>query len=304
LNSNLADNDNLIYDRREKKIVSEIVLGGGLLGLAYKPVLRHFSEWVLFRYGLMSRLLGWYCDLRLSRSKIAHTIEVLKLDCSEFRDDVSSFKTFNQFFYRHLRPEVRPFSLDSNVLVAPADARYTFMQELDGETFVPIKGVDFTVKELLGGEFNDEIDFSAGSMFIARLCPADYHRYHYPTNGKVLRHWLISGRYHSVNPIALALGIKVFTHNYRQVTLLDLDNFGKVAFVEVGAFGVSGIEQTHTDGEFKKMDEKGYFTYGGSTIVMIFERGKVQFDDDILRKTTEGYESLIRVGESIGLLQQ
>ena len=112
--------------------------------------------------------------------------------------------------------------------------------------------------------------------------------------------WEIDGRLHSVNSMVLSLGIPVFDQNRRVVTLLDLERFGRVAFIEVGAFGVAGIVNTHEGPAFRKMDEKGLFKFGGSTLVLLFEPGRMVFDDDVLAHSDEGLETLVRVGETLG----
>ncbi|MCK5804532.1 MAG: phosphatidylserine decarboxylase [Lentisphaeria bacterium] len=290
-----------IYDRRTGEIVVEKVLGDGLMRLAYRPIMRPISEWLLFRNYLISRLLGAYADSRLSRGRIEGTIASLGLDVSEFRDPVDSFHCFNDFFIRHLRPEARPFDASPEVFCSPAECRLMLYPALDGGTCVPVKGVSFTVEALLGEKGRSEAArFDGGALVVFRLCPIDYHRYHFPADGCVAESWEIDGRLHSVNSMVLSLGIPVFDRNRRVVTLLDFERFGRVAFVEVGAFGVAGIVNTHEGEPFRKMDEKGYFKFGGSTLVLLFEPGRVQFDDDLIAHSGEGFETLVHVGETLG----
>ncbi len=290
-----------VFDRRRGTCFRETVLGDGLLRLAYSAPLRGVSQWVLFRHGLWSRLLGWYADCSGSRGRIRRTIAQLGLDESEFRDPVSSFASFNEFFFRHLRAGARPFDPAPNRLSSPADCRLLVFPRLAGATCVPVKGREFTVAGLLGPGHEAEADaFVGGALMICRLCPADYHRYHYPAAGREAGDWAVPGALNSVNPLALELGLGVFAENRRQVTLLDLEAYGRCAFVEVGAFGVAGIVQTHARGPFAKMAEKGYFKFGGSTLVLVFRAGAVSFDDDLCRHSAAGTEVLIRCGETIG----
>lgn len=291
----------LIFDRRQGEYCRETVLGDRWLRLAYSAPLRGVSQWVLFRHALWSRLLGWYADCRCSRRRIRRAIQELQIDESEFRDPVSSFTTFNQFFYRHLRDGVRSFDSAPGRLSAPADCRLLVFPRLDGETCVPVKGRAFTVPGLLGpGHDADAAIFAGGSLAVCRLCPADYHRYHYPASGTEVTHWRVRGALNSVNPVALELGLPVFTENRRAVTLLDFEGFGRGAFIEVGAFGVAGIVQTHPHGAFAKMAEKGYFRFGGSTLVLVFTPGALEFDPDLVQHSAQGIEALVRCGETVG----
>lgn len=290
-----------IVDRRSGRRVTEVVLGDRWMRLAYAAPLRPLTRMTLFRWAFCSRLMGWYADRPRSRRGIRRTIAALGIDTAEFRDPVESFSTFNEFFYRHLRPEARPFDPSPDALLSPADCRLLVMPELTGETCVPVKGRAFTVPALLGPGHTDLAErFRGGALAVCRLCPADYHRYHYPAGGTETQHWAVPGRFDSVNPMALALGLEVFTHNRRQISLLDLDVFGTCAFVEVGAFGVAGIVQTHARGPFARMAEKGYFTFGGSTLVLVFTPGSVAFADDLVDNSRAGLETLVRCGETIG----
>lgn len=291
----------LIYDRTTGQQVQETVLGDTLLRLAYSWPCRWASEWILFRNYMVSRMLGHYADSRLSRRRIAPTIAQLGLDTSEFRDPVSSFRTFNDFFTRQLRPGARPFAADPASICSPADCRLLVYPWLGNGECVMVKGHSFTVAGLLGkrGEPYAQ-QFANGALAICRLCPADYHRYHYPAEGSTLDAWELDGRLHSVSPLALSLNIPIFDQNRRVVNLLALARFGPVAFVEVGAFGVAGIVQTHRQPEFERGQEKGFFRFGGSTIVLVFRLGTAVFDEDIVAHSAEGIETLVRCGERIG----
>lgn len=291
----------LIYDRVSRQQVRETVLGDGLLRLAYSRPCRWASEWLLFRNYLVSRLLGRYADCRCSRRRIAPTIAQLGIDESEFLQPASSYRTFNEFFTRQLKPGARPFAPDPASLCSPADCRLLVYPRLPEGHCIPVKGHPFSVAGLLGptGEATAR-QFDNGALAICRLCPADYHRYHYPAEGNTLDAWELDGRLHSVSPLALALRIPIFDQNRRSVSLLALARFGPVAFVEVGAFGVAGIVQTHRKPVFERGDEKGYFRFGGSTIVLVFRPGAAVFDDDLVAHSAAGIETLVRCGERIG----
>lgn len=141
--------------------------------------------------------------------------------------------------------------------------------------------------------------FIGGALAIVRLCPADYHRYHFPASGRISAAKDLPGALHSVNPIALGAGPDVFGENKRSWTLIDTDTIDSYAFVEVGAFGVGSIINTRTSGAVQKMDEKGYFKFGGSTVVVVFEPGRVQFSDDLVTNSAKGRETLVKVGQPL-----
>jgi phosphatidylserine decarboxylase len=291
-----------VYDRRAKTTFEEVVLGDRLMRWAYEGPMSGLLRRILFQTGFLSRVLGVYADSFLSRGRIRPTIEGLGIDESEFAAPTRSFRTFNEFFCRHLRDNARPFDPAPDAFCSPADCRLLVIDPLRGKTCVPVKGAAFSLPELFGpGHEKDAAEFAGGSLAVFRLCPADYHRYHFPADGHVSGRWHISGRLDSVNPLALALNIPVFTHNKRIVTLLDLDRFGPAAFIEVGAFGVGAIEETHSGTAFAKGDEKGVFKFGGSTIIVILRGNVVRYDSDILTQSRNGVETRVLAGERIAV---
>ena len=132
-----------------------------------------------------------------------------------------------------------------------------------------------------------------------RLCPSDYHRYHFPCTGTLSHYEDIAGALHSVNPIALASGADVFGANKRSLTVIETESFGSLAYLEVGAFGVGSIVNTKREGPVEKMDEKGYFKFGGSTVVLVFEPGKIKFSEDLVANSAGGRETLVKVGQDL-----
>ncbi len=299
--SKRTDRVTRVYDRRTGSLVEERVLGDALMRLAYLGPGRALFSLLFFRTAWFSRLLGRYADCRCSRRRIAGTVRDLGIDMSECRDPLESFRTFNEFFYRRLKDGARPFDPDPAVLCSPADCRISVFPRLAGDTCVPVKGKEYTLSALFGpAKAERATAFSGGSLAVCRLCPADYHRFHYPGAGTTVERWEVDGRLHSVHPLVLGLGIPVFVENRRVVSLLRLVNLGPTAFVEVGAFGVGGMVQTHVETSFRKMAEKGYFRFGGSTIILVFEEDAVRFDEDLREQSAAGLETLVKAGERIG----
>lgn len=292
-----------VVDRRSGRRFEETVLGGGMIRLAYRSPVSPLARLLLFRNGLVSRLLGWYADSALSRRRIAPTIRQLGIDMSDFVVPPGGYRSFNEFFIRALKPGARPFDAAPDTIASPADCRLLAYEKLRRETCFPVKGVPFTVEALLGRAPSGTdwaSRFHGGVLFVARLCPADYHRFHFPCAGRVAERWPVRGRYESVNPFPLACGAEPFSRNKREVAILETDAAGTVAYVEVGAFGVGRIRQTHAGPAFAKMDEKGLFEFGGSTVVLVFEPGRFTPAADIAANSRNGDETLVRAGDTIG----
>ena len=290
------------YDRATGRLRHETVLGDKWLRFAYLSPLRGMLRWPLFGCGAFSRLMGVYLDSGLSRKKIEPTIRQLGIDMADFIVPEGGFRSFNDFFARPLRAGARPLPADPAALPSPAECRLTVYPELRGDQVVPVKGAPYTVAELLGGACADFAGaFEGGALMVCRLCPADYHRYHCPANGRLVKYARLRGKYHSVNPLALHLGLKVFTQNLRTVSIMDLEGLGRCAYIAVGAFGVASIHDLLHEGEaFHAGDTAGWFTFGGSTVIMAFPKGTVAFDDDILQHSAQGIETLVRVNAQIG----
>ena len=256
-------------------------------------------SFLFFRNSVFSSFLGMYSDTSLSRRHIRGTVEKLKIDPAEFLEPVESFRTFNDFFIRRLKPERRPFDPSPKTLASPADGRILVYPQVLNNTLIPVKGKHFSIAALLQ---QDAADFNNCSLMIVRLCPADYHRFHFPCDAKIISTKKYPGTYHSVNPIALAANINVFCHNKRILTLLHNDFFGKIAMIEIGAFGVGGIVQTYEKNNVSKCQEKGYFKFGGSTIILIFQKDRVLFSPDLVENSVTGYETFVRMGETVAVM--
>lgn len=282
------------YRRGSDQKEEEIILGGGLMRWAYQSRAGRALTGFLFNRRWPSRLAGWYADSRWSRRQIAPVIRNLGIDTGELDAPVESYATFNAFFTRRLKPGARPFALEPAEVASPADGRVLVYPQLQQTTLLPIKGKSFTVDALLG---MPAAGYAGGSLAVVRLCPADYHRFHFPCDARVIAQRRIPGRYHSVNTLVVAMGVDVFSENERQVTLLENEQLGEFALVEVGAFGVGSIVQTFTGAEVRKGEEKGYFQYGGSTIVLLFRRERVEFCPDLIAHSAEGIETFLRAGE-------
>ncbi len=291
-----------VYDRSSKSVEEEPVYGESYLSFLYgnSPFSRTFGA--LLRYlvshlPILSALYGKLQKLPCSRKKIKPFIDKYHVDASEFEKPVDQFTSFNDFFIRKLRPGVRPIAATKAVL--PADARYTIIPLISKAEFL-VKGRAFNLNEFLGCPKLAE-QFSDGSMIIARLCPLDYHRFHFPCDGVAGTPKFINGYLYSVNPIALHQNWKILSENRRMLTLLESESFGTVAMVEVGATCVGEITQTFPDNTtIHKGMEKGFFSFGGSAMVLLFQKGSIQFSDDLL-EIPEGLEIVGKLGQPLSV---
>lgn len=218
------------------------------------------------------------------------------MDTSIFAEPPESFRSFNDFFTRKLKPASRPISNAKAVI--PADGRYLFYQDIGKADGFVVKGQKFSLAKLLGSEELAQT-YKDGSMLIARLCPCDYHRFHFPIDCKASPARLINGVLFSVNPWALAHNVTYLTENKRMITELESDQFGKVMYIEIGATNVGSIVQTYDANVLqKKGDEKGYFEFGASCVIVLFEKGKIEFNADLL-SGPEHQEVLCLMGQSL-----
>ena len=284
------------YDRQTGELCREKVMGDALIKWAYQTLSGKILSKFIFGSSIISKIIGRYFDSSLSKSKIEKTIIDLGIDESEFALPKEQFTSFNDFFTRKLKDDARPFSNDKNHFISPADGRLLVYDNIGSSSKINVKGINSSFEHL----FSRKIDeFDNGKIAVVRLCPADYHRYHFPCAGKVVEEVNLSGEYHSVNPVALAEVDNLFCLNKRSYTIIDTNDFGRIAYMEVGAFGVAGIHKTFEGRDVNRMQEKGYFDFGGSTIVIVFQKNKINFSDDLLQHSSEGVETLVKVGETI-----
>jgi phosphatidylserine decarboxylase len=289
------------YDRYKKEMETEKVYGEPWLRLAYDNPIGRFAVWLLIRRRLFSWYYGWRMNRRGSDMLVFKFVTDYNVDVSEFAKSPFDFKTFNQFFHRALRPESRPIAQGAGVAVMPADGRHLAFHDVDSAQGFYVKGAKFTLAELLGDEDLAK-RFSRGSMLISRLCPSDYHRFHFPASGIPSEAKLIKGSLYSVSPIALRRNIKYLVMNKRFLTLIDTPEFGSIAMIEVGATNVGSIVQTFTPKQaVVKGVEKGLFAFGGSCVITLFAEGRMMFDTDLLAQSEQCIETYARMGDHLGV---
>ena len=216
---------------------------------------------------------------------------------SEVLHPVDAFKNFNEFFYRELKPGARPCSAPDNprIIVSPADSRSVVFNRMDEATKIWVKGREFSIDRLLGNAYPEDAKrYTNGALGIFRLAPQDYHRFHIPVDGVMGTPKTIDGEYYTVNPMAIRSALDVYGENIRVVVPIDSITHGRVMVICVGAMMVGSTIITRKAGEnVKRAEELGYFKFGGSTILVLFEEGSMKFDDDLVDNSNGALETLV-----------
>ncbi len=238
--------------------------------------------------------------LRRSRGRISEFCDKYGVDISEFASPIDTFNSFNEFFVRKLKAEVRPIESNDGDIVFPADGRHIGFPNLSEVDGIYAKGQRFDVETLL---FDPKLGkrFREGSAVISRLCPVDCHRFHYPVSGETNTQVALDGPLRSVSPLALRKGIWRLFSNRRFLTRIENPDIGCVIMVEIGATCVGSIRQTGgRDGSAKRGEEKGYFEFGGSAIITLFESGRVVLAEDLVENTRRSMELYAHYGDRMG----
>jgi phosphatidylserine decarboxylase len=284
------------YDRESGLLKTEKVAAEKWLVWLYNNPVGEATLWTLVKRKVVSSIYGNMMDRPSSTKKIQPFVEEFDIDISTFQKQ--EFNSFNDFFTRKLKDDARPVDTNSTIIVSPADGKLLAYADISNSDFI-IKGYRFDILAFL-----NNVDLAQkyldGTLVIIRLAPFDYHRFHFPISGKVSPITRIDGDYYSVNPLALHKIIEIFCLNKREFIIISNSLFGDVVMAEVGATMVGSIIQTYTGDFVKKGEEKGYFKFGGSSVVLLFEKNKIRIDDDLLINTLKGYETAIKEGEKIG----
>ena len=285
------------YDRCKSDFETEKVYGDKWLRFIYHNPVGRLSLWLLVKRKIFSKWYGWRMNRHSSAKKIIPFINNFKLDETEFLDKVSSFKSFNEFFYRKLKPESRPINRESGSVVFPADGRHLAIENISSSSQVYAKGQFFNLEKLLNSADLSK-KYANGDLIISRLCPTDYHRFHFPVSGKLSEIQLIDGYLKSVNPIALRKNLGIFWENKRYLTKIENPDLGEVIVVLIGATCVGSV---HISAEIHKHysigDELGYFSFGGSCLITLFQPDKIKIDKELAKITNDGYEIYAKFGD-------
>lgn len=288
-------------ERKTGEIKVEKVPGEKYLKFLYYNPLGELPLNLVVKKKFLTEYYGKKMDKPESVKKIPSFIEQADINIAEAKKRVEEFKSFNDFFYRELKEGARTVDYRENVLASPADGKILAFENLDREKEFYIKGDRFTLEEFFADKKLAN-KYKNGVFMIIRLAPIDYHRFHFPADGEISESKLIDGVYYSVSTYAIKKNFRILCENKREYSILKTEKFGDIAMFEVGATMVGGIKQSYKSNSYvKKGEEKGYFYFGGSTCVLVFERGKVKIDEDLLENTKKGIETKVYMGEKIGI---
>lgn len=243
----------------------------------------------------VSKIAACYMTSQFSTWSIDRFIKNNHIDMSLFEE--KKYTSYNDFFTRKIKPSARRVEHSPHSLIAPCDSKLT-CYTIDKDSTFFIKGSPYTVESLLCDKVLAD-EFSGGICLVFRLCVDDYHRYIYFDDGKKSDNNFIKGVLHTVNPIALKK-YNFYKTNCREYTVMETVNFGKAVQVEIGAMMVGRIVNYHKEYTFLRGEEKGYFMFGGSTIVILLKKDKAVINDDIICNSAENTETIVKLGETIG----
>ncbi len=289
-----------LYNRETKKYEEEIVYNTKLKKFLYDTKFGKIVNHIIAARKRVSWFYGLLQKKEKSKKEIVPYINKYNLNVDEFEKAVHEFKDFNDFFKRKLKSSARPICPKKDSFISPADGRL-YTAKIDEDLLVPVKGIKFPIKELLK---SDQIvdEYKNGLCLIFRLVPYDYHRFCYIDEGTHSEVKKLKGLYHVSSPTSFILRkFPVYHGNYREYCILNTRNFDEVVHMEIGAMTVGKVKQNHFSGtSFKKGDEKGYFEYGASTIILLVKPGIIDLDNDIKEASLQGIESMVRYGSTIG----
>ena len=266
---------------------------GGFLRFLYRNFLGRALLRILIARPI-SILCGKFLDSSLSRFLIKPFVKNNNIDLSEYESD--NFKCFNDCFVRKIKDGLRPLDAPDTSLISPCDGLLS-AYHITGDEIIPVKQSAYSVCDLV--EDRDLAEhFRDGTCLVFRLCTNHYHRYGYPVSGVKSENIFIHGKLHTVRPIALS-SLPVFSRNCREYTVMESEYLGKIVQMEVGAMLVGKIKNHHGTGKIIRGDEKGMFLYGGSTVILLLEKG-VEIPDFLFENTEKGLETPIKMNEEIG----
>lgn len=287
-------------NRDTDKLETEKVPGEKFLKFLYYNPFGKLSLEAIVKRKFLSKWYGKKMDSPKSCEMIENFARENGINLEEAQKKLSEYTSFNDFFIRKLKAGARKIDFEENTLVSPADGKIMVIENIHDSSKFFLKGEEFTLAEFFKNEELAE-KYKGGIMVIVRLAPVDYHRFHFPADGKISESKKIEGYYYSVSPHAIRKNFRIFCENKREYSILSTEKYGDICIAEIGATMVGGIEQTYKPNTFvEKGEEKGYFYFGGSTVIMFLEKDRVEIDRDILENSINGLETKVFMGEGIG----
>lgn len=244
----------------------------------------------------VSYLSGLLLDSHASKILIKPFVQKNNIDTQDY--ELSGIHSFNDFFCRRIKKNLRPVPADGSILSSPCDGLLS-VYKIHDDTVLSVKQSKFTIRALLRDK-RLAAQFDDGYALVFRLCVQHYHRYIYFDSGKKYQNRKINGVYHTVRPIALE-NTPVFIENTREYAVIDTENFGRCVQMEVGAMLVGRIVNLEEKATYvQKATEKGYFEFGGSTVIVLMQKNRARLRDDIAKTANTNTEIPVKLGEAIG----
>ncbi len=283
-------------ERRQEKILS----GGFFAWLYNSPAGMRFRP-LLMENPLLHCIIEKFACNSLSRHLVPAFAARTGIDLKEAEKPLYRYRSLNEFFTRRLKPAVRAIDTSSESFITPGDGKLLVFDGIGEKAFLPVKGLNVEISSLLNDRKTAE-KYYGGSAMVLRLYLMDYHRLHFPCDGTPHEPVPIKGCYYSVSPVR-GNNINFYARNKRALTVFASDAFGSLAFVDIGGFLIASIRHLFKPGiRVQKGDEKSLFQFGGSTLVVLFEKGRIRFDQDLIDNSRSGVETYVRYGEAIGKL--
>lgn len=276
----------IVYDMKSGKTSEE--RESLILRFLYNTVIGRCILKVIIQRPI-SRFNSFFINSRISSLFIKSFIRNNNIDMDDYED--VKYYSFNSFFTRKIKDGRRSISSD---LFSICDSKLMYYK-ISSSLKIKVKNSVYSLDELVKGDVSS---FGDGVCLVFRLSPEDYHHYLFLDSGKVVKSYEIDGILHSVNPIVYDR-YKVFSENNRVVNYLDTFNYGSVIEIEVGALNIGKINN-YEKADFKRGEEKGYFSFGGSTIILLFKKDTVLIDDLIVNNSSLGIETRVLMGDKIG----
>ncbi|ANH78636.1 phosphatidylserine decarboxylase [Candidatus Chlamydia sanziniae] len=291
-------------DRITGERVTEPIFYEKTMMFLYNSKLGRWLAGFFSTHPIFSRIYGWVQKQSWTRGKIRPFVQQYNISEEESVKPVSAYTSFNDFFTRKLKRKARPIFPGDNVCITPADGRYLIYSNASEFDEFVIKSKRFSLSKLLGDNQLVKL-YAQGSMVFIRLAPFDYHRFHFPCDCLPQQTRCINGSLFSVHPLAIKDNFILFCENKRTATLLETKGFGNILYLEVGAMNIGSITQTFSPNQsYCKGAEKGFFSFGGSTIILLFLPNVIRFDEDLLKNSRMGLETRCLMGQSLGRSQR
>ncbi len=234
-----------------------------------------------------------FLNSRFSRPMIGHYIKKyhINMELYEKRD----YTSFNDFFTRKRTGAAADYA--ESDLISPCDG-YLSVYKIGPDSRFTVKNLSYSTRSILRDKALAK-SYEDGFCMIFRLAPYHYHHYAYVDSGTVLRRRRIDGILHCVRPTACE-HFPVYAENSREYTILRSEHMGIIVQMEVGALLVGKIRNTHSQDMAAKGEEKGYFEFGGSTIILFARKGSVALEESFGKTMDTGIETEVSIGSRIG----